>query len=402
VDPSAPSLEHHLKDLLGGVGPLEPLDINLAESRGCQLAVDVAAPRPLPHFAASRQPGYAVRSADLTGNVSLKVVDHVSLGFRSTQPVYAGVAVRVDEGVLMPTGADCVVPLSMATGSDRSTVAIAGSIAPGDGVAAVGATAAAGERLLVSGSFIDARAIGLLASLGQSRVLVRPRPRVVIVTVGSGLLRLGATLTEGLSYDATGVMLASTAEESGAQAYRVGPVDEDPREVRDTLEDQLVRADLLVVAGGIEGASRDVHTYLTSTHLVSYDEGTTSMGPFGHGVIGDERIPCLSLPADPTRAAILFGVLAVPMIRAMRGVAHPAPMPLQLAQPVRRTDTTQLLLVASPDMRTAYPLPGPGLSLVDFVRADALIRVLPGADDQPAGSQVPGLPLRSSSSEAAR
>ncbi len=92
------SLEEHLGAMLGQVGPLEPLDITLREAIGCQLVGDVAAPNPVPHYARAAISGYAVRSVDLTGPATLKVVDDVQPGFAPTQPVYAGVAVRLSAG----------------------------------------------------------------------------------------------------------------------------------------------------------------------------------------------------------------------------------------------------------------------------------------------------------------
>ncbi len=387
------SLEEHLGAMLGQVGPLEPLDITLREAIGCQLVGDVAAPNPVPHYARAAISGYAVRSVDLTGPATLKVVDDVQPGFAPTQPVYAGVAVRLSAGSPIPGGADCVVPgPPAATGA---MVELSDVAAPGAGITAVGAVAAEGQEVLRDGAVIDPSAVGLLALLGVVRVGVRPRPRVVVVTIGNDLAPAGSPPTAGLVYDAAGPMLVAAAEEAGAVPYRVGPVAYDDRDIHSSIDDQVIRADLLVVVGETAAPDGLLRTQLDSLGSVSFDEGSTALGAFGHGTIGeDENVPVLVLPADPVAAALLFAALAVPLIHAMRGVRGAPPVQVQVSDPLHRSDLTQLIPARYEGPGVVRPMPDP--TLVDLTTADVLLRVLPGSDDQPAGATVPALPLRHS------
>ncbi|MFN8125512.1 MAG: molybdopterin-binding protein [Candidatus Nanopelagicales bacterium] len=384
------SLEEHLGALLAQVGPLDPLDITLREAIGCQLVGDVAAPGPLPHYARAAISGYAARSADLATPAGLKVVDDVHPGFAAGQPVYAGVTVRLAAGSPLPTGADCVVPgPPAATGS---TVELPGGAHPGDGITEVGAVAAEGQVVLRDGSVIGAAAVGLLALLGVVRVGVRPRPRVVVVTVGNELAPTGSPATPGLVNDAAGPLLVAAAEEVGAVPYRVGPIAYDDRDIHTAIDDQLIRADLLVIVGETGPTSR-LRVQLDTLGSVSYDEGSTDLGVFGHGVVGDiEHIPVLVLPSEPVAAALLFAALAVPLIHTMRGVRGAPPVQVQVSAAIPRTAVTQLVPARREDAGVR-PLLRP--TLVDLTTADVLLRVLPGSGEQPAGASVPALPLRS-------
>lgn len=385
------SLEVHLAGLLEQVHPLEPLDITITEAIGCQIVGDVSAPRPIPHFARAALRGYAARAADLTGSAMLKVVDDVAPGFAATQPVYAGVVVRVAAGTPLPTGADCVV---RGPGFDKvgDQITITEQAEPGAGVTAVGAVAAEGDTVLADGVVIDPVTVGLLAQLGVIRVSVRPHPRVVVVTIGNELLPVGAEPTAGLVYDATGPMLAAAAERAGAVAFRVGPVGYDAREIGQAIDDQLIRADLVVVAGEIAYADSLVRTQLAALGSVTFDEGSTDQGAFGHGTVGEDSIPVLALPSEPVAAEVLFAALAVPMIYAMRGVQPAAPVHVRLGADVPRTPATQLIPARLDADGTAHPQLG--ATLVQLGSADVLLRVLPGNDSQPAGSTVPALSLR--------
>ncbi len=389
----AVSLEQHLAALLAQVHPLDPLDITLNDALGCQLVGAVTATVPLPHFARCEIGGYAVRRADLTGAASLKVVDDVAPGFAPTQPVYAGVAVRVAAGTPLPSGADTVVPgPEVAVGSQ---VQLSGQPEVGSGVLAVGSIAAEGATVLPDGAIIDATAIGLLALLGRLRVSVRPQPRVVVVTIGNELLQVGAPMTPGLVHDSAGPLLCAIGEEHGALAYRVGPIPYEERAIAEAVDDQLIRADLVVVVGEIATGDSLIRGQLAHLGDVSYDEGSTSLGAFGHGAVGEDQVPLLALPGDPARAALLFGVLAVPMIHAMRGVRSPTPIQVRLGSDVDRLPVTRLVpAVLRGD--TATPVAASGLSLLDLNRADVVLRVLPGTGQQPMGASVLALPLRTS------
>ena len=108
------------------------------------------------------------------------------------------------------------------------------------------------------GSHLGAAQVGLAAAVGRSRVLVRPRPRVVVVSTGSELVEPGLPLAPGRIPDSNSLALTAAAVEAGAQAYRVGIVPDDPARLLDTLEDQLVRADVLVTSGGVSVGAYDV------------------------------------------------------------------------------------------------------------------------------------------------
>ena len=346
---------------------------------------------PLPHFARCEIGGYAVRHADLTGAASLKVVDDVAAGFAPTQPVYAGVSVRVAAGTPLPGGADTVVPGPPA--AVGAQVQLTDRPPAGSGVVPVGSVAAEGDVVLADGAIVDATAIGLLALLGRLRVSVRPHPRVVVVTIGNELLQVGAPITAGLVHDAAGPLLCAIGEEHGALAYRVGPIPYEDRAIGEAVDDQLIRADLLVVVGEISSEDSLIRRQLAHLGEVSFDEGSTSLGVFGHGSVGEDEIPLLALPGDPAVAALLFGVLAVPMIHAMRGVRSPSPVQVRLAGEVSRSPVTRLVpAVLQGD--EAMPVSTVGLTLLDLNRADVVLRILPGTGEQGRGATVLALPLR--------
>ena len=66
------------------------------------------------------------------------------------------------------------------------------------------------------------------------------------MSTGSELVQPGEQLGRGQIYDSNSFALTAAARDAGAIAYRVGAVTDDADTLRATIEDQLVRADLLV------------------------------------------------------------------------------------------------------------------------------------------------------------
>jgi molybdopterin molybdotransferase len=152
-------------------------------------------------------------------------------------------------------------------------------------------------------------------------VSVHPQPRVVIISTGSELVEPGSPLTPGLVADSNGVTIAAAVQEAGAIAYRVGPLPDDATTLLATLEDQLVRADLVVTTGGVSAGAYDtVKAVLSRLGTVEFTTVAMQPGmPQGHGVMGPEDTPIFTLPGNPVSAYVSFEVFVRPVIRRMLG-----------------------------------------------------------------------------------
>ena len=104
-------------------------------------------------------------------------------------------------------------------------------------------------------------------------------------------------------------------------AYRVGIVPDDPRALAATLEDQLVRADVLVTSGGVSvGAYDVVKEVLSRLGTVSFDKVAMQPGmPQGFGTIGPDSTPVFGLPGNPVSALVSFEAFVRPALRTMLG-----------------------------------------------------------------------------------
>ncbi|WP_329457381.1 molybdotransferase-like divisome protein Glp [Streptomyces sp. NBC_01497] len=347
------TVEEHIADILAAIRPLEPIDLPLPDAQGCVLVEDVVVRVSLPPFDNSSMDGYAVRTADLSGASDefpavLTVVGDVAAGSGTLPEVGPGEAARIMTGAPLPPGAEAVVPvewtdggagggavasmLPVGTGADGASgeVRVYRTAEPRAHVRAAGSDVAAGDLALEAGTVLGPPQIALLAAIGRGSVRVRPRPRVVVLSTGSELVQPGEELAQGQIYDSNSFALAAAARDAGAIAYRVGAVDDDPDTLRTTIEDQLVRADLLVTTGGVSVGAYDVVKAALSS-VGDEDEPGSGIDfrklamqpgkPQGFGSIGSAHTPLLALPGNPVSSYVSFELFVRPAIRAMMGVA---------------------------------------------------------------------------------
>jgi len=314
------TVEEQLQAVLATCHPLEGLELPVLEAGGCVLAEDVYAQRALPPFATVTHEGYAVRAVDLAGAgmarpARLTVVDAVGAGHRASAPLGPGEAIRVAAGAMLPEGSDAVVPLGQTDGG-TGAVLVGAVVAPGAGTRPAGQFARPEQLALRAGTQLGPAQLGAAVAAGRSRLLVYPAPRVVLITVGSELVAAGGELQPGLIHDVNSIMLSAAVLQTGAVAYRAGPVPDDPAVLASVIEGQLVRADLIVVTGGTGGV-----VGAAMSQLGSFDPVPVAVVPgpvVAFGEVGG-RIPVMSLPGEPTSAMVNFEVFVRPAIRRLMG-----------------------------------------------------------------------------------
>ena len=329
-------VDEHLADVTGMIRPLAPVKLALAEAEGCVLAADVTAGYPLPSFDNSAMDGYAVRAADVAGAterspVTLPVTGQVTAGDTGAYELVRGASVRVMTGAQLPAGADAVVPVEWTDDGDTK-VAIRQAARSGHAVRLAGDDARAGEVLLRAGTVLGPAQLGLVAAAGGGVAVVRPRPRVVVISTGNELAEPGSPLTPGKIWESNSFMLAAAARQAGCLACRSPVAPDEPRRLLETIESQLPQADLLVTSGGVSmgGPNDVVKDVLQGLGTVTFRKVAMQPGmPQGFGVVGPDATPIITLPGNPVSAYVSFQVFVRAALEAMLVTS-------ELTLPVRR------------------------------------------------------------------
>ena len=314
-----------------------PVRVAIAEAQGLLCAEEVVTERPLPGFDQAAIDGYAVRSVDVLGSagpddadddpnsqLSLPVISSIDAGARTPTRLQPKQAVRVQTGAPMPTLADAVLPLRWTDGG-QSRVKVLRGVRSGAYVRRAGDDVQPGDVAVRAGTIIGAAQVGLLAAVGRERVLVHPRPRLSVMSVGGELVDISRTPGNGQVYDVNSYALAAAGRDAGAEVTRVGIVDNDPKKLREAVEGQLSRAEIVVIAGAVGGAAAEsVRSVLSSLGEMEVTRIAMHPGSVqGFGQLGADRIPVFLLPANPVSALVVFEVMVRPLIRLSLGKRQP-------------------------------------------------------------------------------
>ncbi len=319
------SADDALERILARIAPLAVVGVSLADALGAVLAEDVAADRDVPPFRNSAMDGYAVRGADVTkAGVRLKVLGVVAAGSVPDRGVGAGEAIRIMTGAPMPEGADTVVRVED-TDNATDVVTIRHATPTGASVRAAGEDLRKGETILARGTLVRPAEIGVLATLGRSRVRVVARPRVAILSTGDEVVELDAEIRPGQIRDANRYSLAAAIRAADCEPQPLGIVRDTAEELRRALGNAS-KADAVVTSGGVSVGDHDYVKPVVS-ELGSMDFWAIAIRPgrplaFGELRRGDgRRIPIFGLPGNPVSALLTFELFVRPALLRMAGRA---------------------------------------------------------------------------------
>lgn len=330
------AIEEALARILAHVPPNGDERVELTAALGRVLAEDVVSPAELPPWPGSAMDGFAVRAADVPGE--LRVIETVHAGKVPHERVSAGTATRIMTGAPVPDGADAVVMVedTEAVGDDRVRIGVAATV--GQHVRPRGSEVARGAAVLRRGKVLNAGSLGVLAALGIPSVRVAMRPRVGILSTGDEIVEPGFPLGPGQIWSSNSYALAGLVVGAGATPVMLGNCPDDPAALAAAFRAAL-GCDLVVSTGGVSVGDADHVKDVLAGLGVAMDFWRVAMKPgkpLAFGVAGST--PVFGLPGNPVSCLVNFLQFVRPVIRTMLGDPRPF-LPVieaEMARPWRR------------------------------------------------------------------
>lgn len=317
------SVEEASRIILRQVSPLPGEEVALLQAAGRVLFENVRASRNVPPFANSAMDGYAVRWLDVarasaTDPVTLSVLEDVPAGYVARRRVTKGNATRIMTGAPVPRGADAIVRVEY-TEFIGDRVRISRVDGQGSHIRGIGEDIQKGRPILKKGKLLTSADIGLLASVGKSRVRVYRRPTVAIISTGDELLEVDDAPRPGKIVNSNSYTLSAAVQEIGAVPHLLGIV----RDKRKSLASAFKRAlhyDVVITSGGVsvgdydlvKGALLDV-----GVRMALWRVAQRPGHPFAFGRMGSK--PVFGLPGNPVSSAVSFLLYARPALLKMMG-----------------------------------------------------------------------------------
>lgn len=364
--------------------------VALSDAAGRVLAEEIAADRDYPPFPRSARDGFAVRAADLPGE--LRVTGEVRAGEVFTGLVAAGEAVEIMTGAPLPDGADAVVMVEH-TERQGDRVSIQRSIAVGENFSPRGIEARNGDAVVGSGVRIGHAEVALLATVGQTRVVVYQRPRVAIVSTGDEIVEFDQQPAAHQIRNSNAASLAVQVQRAGGVPDILGIARDNYESTRAQIR-QGLEADLLMLSGGVSAGKYDLVEKVLAEFGAQFFFDRVKIQPGQPLVFGKVKNKIFfGLPGNPGSTMITFDTIARAAVERAQGLREPS-LPLlraRLTSPVRhKTGLTRFLpAMLSSDGATISPMVAHGSGdVAALARCNAFLVTDPEREAWAAGEDI--------------
>ncbi|MET6991158.1 molybdopterin molybdotransferase MoeA [Sediminicola arcticus] len=295
---------------------LNSVTLPLISSRGMVTAQEIYSPLDLPPFRQSAMDGYAIRSHK---EKEYSVVGEVAAGDGKEFQLKAGEAVRIFTGAMVPKTATAVIIQEKVT-RQADSITINDEVVLESNIRPRGEQISKGSLALQRGTKLTPSAIGFLAGMGVTDVLVYGKPRVGIVITGNELVAAGEVLKEGQIYEGNSKMIQAVLEEmsiEGCTKYQVADNFEGTCEV---LKKAFQENEVVLVNGGISVGDHD-HVYealkVLCVDSLFYKVRQKPGKPLFFGKQNNKIV--FALPGNPAAALTCFYVYVYPALQKVMG-----------------------------------------------------------------------------------
>jgi molybdopterin molybdotransferase len=320
--------------------------VPLGDVCGRVLAEDVVADRDYPPFHRSTRDGFAVRAEDVASPpVELRSRGEVPAGGHFTGELGVGECISIMTGAPLPTGADAVVMVEY-TESHEDRINIRRGVRAGENVVQQGSESRAGTSVLARGRRLGPAEVGLLASVGKSRVVVYLLPVVAILPTGDEVVPVERRPEWFQIRNSNAVSLAAQVAAAGGIARCLDIAPDQPEALHSLILEGL-ESDLLLLTGGVSAGKYDFVEQVLAELGAEFYFQSVALRPGKPLVFG--RVAgkfFFGLPGNPISTFVTFAVFAHPALAVLGGASFESPpfLRARLGKPFQqRTGLTAFL-----------------------------------------------------------
>jgi molybdopterin molybdotransferase len=295
------------------------IEVTLQDALGFVIAKDVFSNIDMPPFRQSAMDGYALRTND---GVHYSVIGEIKAGDPENPILDEGEAVRIFTGAPVPDTANAVIMQEkvLVQGNEIITqmpLTKAMNIRP------KGEQIKTGEIAIEKGTKMKGVHIGILASLGVTKVYVYHKPSIAIVVTGNELKAPGIPLAHGEIYESNGAMLWAVLSELGYTKTSIIAVADDYDRTKNTLEEAIDTHDVVIVTGGVSVGDYDfVGKALVDIDVkeIFYKVKQKPGKPLFFGK--KDQVSIFGLPGNPAAALSCFYMYVYPLLKKSEGATN--------------------------------------------------------------------------------
>jgi len=322
------SVEAALAQLLAAAVPVIESETLPAEiALGRILAAPLVSGVSVPPLDNSAMDGYALRHAECSDGAWLPISQRIPAGSIG-QPLSAGTAARIFTGAPILAGADCVVMQEDCEVADDK-VRVTRLPKPSANIRRAGEDIQVGQTVLAPGARLGPAQLGVVASIGETRLTVFRRLKAAVFFTGDEIVLPGQPLAPGRIYNSNRATLIALLNQLGIEVIDLGQVADNFAATVNALQRASALADVVITSGGVSVGEKD-HVKAAVEKIGRIDMWKVAMKPgkpLAHGLVGKPggNADFIGLPGNPVSAFVVFCLFVRPfLLKRMGATTRPA------------------------------------------------------------------------------
>lgn len=292
--------------------------VNTEDALNRILADDLISKINVPNYNNSAMDGFAFNLNSLKKNNKLKISSTILAGDLSKQNIKPGFAAQVMTGSKIPDGTDTVLPFELVDQKDDS-IFINEIPAKGANIRKLGEDIKKKGEVLKKGTFLRSAEVGLIASIGISKVKVFKKLRVAFFSTGDEVVKAGQPIKLGQVYDSNHFTIQSMLKRINVDFIDLGIIPDEKKLIEKTLKRAEKLSDAIITTGGVSVGKADyMKEILKKIGKVLFWKLSIKPGrPMAYGAF--KNTPYFGLPGNPVAAMITFYQLVQPALKHLMG-----------------------------------------------------------------------------------
>ncbi len=272
----------------------------------------------VPNYNNSAMDGFAFNLDSLKEKNTLKVATTILAGDLSKQKIKPGFAAQIMTGSKIPDGTDTVLPFELVK-QESNSIVVNEIPKKGVNIRRLGEDIKKNGEVLKKGVYLRPAEIGLIASIGISRVKVFKKLKVSFFSTGDEVVKAGHPIKSGQVYDSNHFTIQSMLRRINVECVDLGIIPDDKKLIEKTFKHAAKISDAIITTGGVSVGKADyMKDILKKLGKVLFWKLSIKPGrPMAYGAF--EKTPYFGLPGNPVAAMITFYQLVQPALKYLMG-----------------------------------------------------------------------------------
>lgn len=318
--------------------------IPFTDSSGRILDEDIKSDIDMPPFNRSAVDGYACHRIDI--NNELEVIEVISAGKKPMQIVGKNQCSKIMTGAIVPDGCDVVFMVEESGNFSNGKIRFSGTDLKLN-ISVKGEDVRTGDVVLKKGKLIQPQDVAVMASVGHTKVNVKKKPVVGIISTGDELINPSDFPAISQIRNSNAYQLDAQVTRAGGTAIEYGIAPDNENITYGIIQKAIHECDIVIITGGVSMGDFDFvpGVLIRSGVKILFDRVNVQPGkPTTFGV--HSKAIVFGLPGNPVSSFIQFEMLVRPLINSMMGYTWiPREQKLPLAINYERKSSDRMGLI---------------------------------------------------------